>query len=633
MKSPRNSCGGCANGESPTIEEYTTAHPHIAEELADLIPAVQAMERLKTQKEDHARSRFLRGPRPLTKLGDYLILGEIGRGGMGIVYEAEQQSLGRKVAVKILPLQSMTEDRRVERFEREARTAARLHHTNIVPIFGVGNQDGFHYYVMQFIRGLGLDRVLRELRGEKQRQTGSSSYDNLGARAREAASGLRRGQFKTKTQSGDRPPSDSGSVSDSAAPSSTDVTLNSSTDLAGAVAHTSASDDDTYWQSVARVGVQVADALSYAHSQGTLHRDIKPANLLLDEFGVVWVADFGLAKAAAEGSLTQSSDVVGTLQYMAPEQFGGIYDARSDIYGLGLTLYEMLTLRPAFDGTNRSGLIHRVTEGRPIAPRKHQERIPADLETIVLKSMSREPEHRYQDADALREDLHRFLEDRPILARRTTPVQHMWRWCRRNRALSSAVVVALLAVLSATALGWFNYVKLSRINHDLAKATKLSQDTLSRSLRGFGDVIAGIVGPDLYQVVIRNDATEATQDGEANTEQIVFTPEVSKRDAEILEGILVVYEEFATENFDGRCCPPTRHGARVPQDGRHSNSSRQPSCRSQGVQPSNRTSRTDRHRRQCRCDCDGAQPTRSGPRPARTARTSPPGPHSGRHPR
>jgi tetratricopeptide (TPR) repeat protein len=198
---------------------------------------------------------------------------------------------------------------------------------------------------------------------------------------------------------------------------------------------------------VAWVGVQVAEALAYAHRQGILHRDVKPANLMLDAQGTVWVTDFGLAKEEGSGALTGAGDVVGTLHYLAPERFDGCSCPGSDIYSLGATLYELLTLRPAFNEPERAALVERVTRGRPPWPRQLDGCIPRDLETIVLKAMAREPAERYPMADALAEDLRRFLLDRPILARRAGPLERAWRWCRRNRAV--AVLLAAALVLAA----------------------------------------------------------------------------------------------------------------------------------------------------------------------------------------
>ena len=203
-----------------------------------------------------------------------------------------------------------------------------------------------------------------------------------------------------------------------------------------------------FHRSVANIGRQAASALVHAHARGVIHRDIKPSNLLLDTDGVVWVTDFGLAKAEDDG-LTQTGDVLGTIRYMAPERFSGQADARSDVYALGLTLYELLILRPAFDSPNRLALIDRVRNLEPPRPRSIDPRIPLDLETIVLRAVEKDPKARYGSADAMSEDLRRFLADEPIRARQISAPERYWRWARRNpmiATLSGAVTALLVAV-------------------------------------------------------------------------------------------------------------------------------------------------------------------------------------------
>jgi serine/threonine-protein kinase len=233
-----------------------------------------------------------------------------------------------------------------------------------------------------------------------------------------------------------------------------------------------------YWQSVARIGIQVAEALEYAHGQGVLHRDIKPSNLLLDTQGTVWVTDFGLAKAAGEGdNLTHSGDIVGTLRYMAPERFSGVSDTRGDIYSLGLTLYELIAQRPAFEETDRTRLIKQVCECAPQPPRRLNPAIPRDLETIVLKAIDREPARRYASAGALAADLKRFVDDRPIQARQVGAAERLWRWARRNPAvacLSAAVFVLLLAVaVGATLIALYFHRQAEEEGRRLVQENKL----------------------------------------------------------------------------------------------------------------------------------------------------------------
>ena len=209
--------------------------------------------------------------------------------------------------------------------------------------------------------------------------------------------------------------------------------------------------DRTFFRSVARIGLQVAEALEYANRQGILHRDIKPSNLLLDPKGNVWVADFGLAKAADAEDLTHTGDIVGTIRYMAPERFAGQCDARSDVYALGLTLYELLALRPAFEAADRHELMRRVMSEEPERLRGLMPQLPRDLETIVHKAIDRDPARRYATAAALAEDLQRFLEDKPIKARRVTAAEQAWRWARRNPAVASLAAGLLLALVAGLA--------------------------------------------------------------------------------------------------------------------------------------------------------------------------------------
>ncbi len=391
------------------------------------------------------------GPQ-FARLGDYRILREVGRGGMGIVYEAEQESLGRHVALKVLPSSARLNPTYLERFRREAKAAAQLHHTNIVPVFGVGEHDGISFYAMQFIRGDGLDKVLAELRALRRPLAGAEvALPPEGSLAR----CLLTGQFAPPTVA-----DLAGPLEPSGAPPST-----SGPSMSGPEAG--------HCRSVARVGAQVADALAYAHRQGILHRDVKPSNLLLDAQGTVWVTDFGLAKAEGAEELTQTGDFVGTLRFMAPERFEGISLPQSDVYALGLTLYELLTLRAPFEDTNKGRLIEKVLREPPLAPRAVGPRIPRDLETIVLKCLAKEPAQRYPTADALAEDLRRFLADRPIKARRTPWHERTWRWCRRNPGWAAMLAVSLTSLIVMAVGGALLSLHLSAA---LAQSRQAEQD-------------------------------------------------------------------------------------------------------------------------------------------------------------
>ncbi len=221
---------------------------------------------------------------------------------------------------------------------------------------------------------------------------------------------------------------------------------------------------------MARIGHQVADALAYAHGQGIVHRDVKPSNLLLGTQGTVWVADFGLAKATDQQNLTHTGDLLGTLRYMPPEAFGGKADSRGDIYSLGLTLYEMLAFRPAFDERDRGRLVQQVTTEEPPRLKKLNPEVPRDLETIVQKAIERDPAHRYPSAAELADDLRRFVDDEPIHARRASIAERVTRWGRRNPVVAS--LAAAVALLLSAVIGrlWYN-VEASR--HALIVQTRL----------------------------------------------------------------------------------------------------------------------------------------------------------------
>ena len=226
----------------------------------------------------------------------------------------------------------------------------------------------------------------------------------------------------------------------------------------------------TYWQSVATIGVQVADALEYAHKQGIRHRDVKPSNLLLDTHGTVWVTDFGLAKADDQQNLTHTGDILGTLRYMPPEAFEGKTDARSDVYSLGLTLYEMLAFRPAFDEKDRRRLIKQVTDEEPPRLGKLNRQLPQDLETIVHKAIDKDAKARYASAGEFSDDLQRFIEDEPIRARKVSQAERLRRWCRRHPAvalLTTTVTLLLLTLAVGATITAGRLGRLAEKEHEL----------------------------------------------------------------------------------------------------------------------------------------------------------------------
>src|SRR5579871_418763 len=424
----------------------------------------------------------------LPQLHGYRIYHELGRGGMGVVYEAEQISLGRRVALKILPLGRLHDGQALERFRREARAAARLHHSNIVPVFEVGQEGDTCYYAMQLIAGQGLDKVVKDLqrlRAHVPNRPGAAAI----------AHSLWTGQFRAENLATPR----SSALPAFGEPQTIDEVPSLPESKMGAASMPSlpgnislaaiGSGRSHYPASVARIGQQVALALAYAHARGIIHRDIKPSNLLLDAAGVVWVTDFGLAKTD-DDPLTYIGDILGTFRYMAPERFQGECDVRADIYALGTTLYELLALRPAIDAPDRFHLIDQVKNQEPPRLRSVDPSIPRDLETIVHKAMDKDPARRYASADTLAEDLRRFLQDEPIQARPVTVREQVWRWCRRNPAVASLTVAVfvILAVAAATASG--AYLKTTwALNQEAAQRQEAErQKALARRARYLTDM-------------------------------------------------------------------------------------------------------------------------------------------------
>jgi tetratricopeptide (TPR) repeat protein len=416
-------------GEVVDLEAVAREHPGHAEELRRLLPALGALDELSRSGDDR-HSGVAPCPaaaaEPLTGvLGDYRILREVGRGGMGVVYEAEQVSLGRRVALKVLPFAAALDSRHLQRFHNEARAAAGLHHSHIVPVYGVGCERGVHYYAMQFIDGPTLADLLAQLRRAAERQAAPADATVA------------------------HPPPEGAEA----------VPAGAETPLAAALSTERAGRGREYYRTVARWGVQVAEALDYAHQVGVVHRDVKPGNLLVEHRGQVWVTDFGLAHILSEASLTATGDLVGTLRYMSPEQALAkrvVIDHRTDIYSLGATLYELLALRPVFGGSDRQELLRQIAFEEPVPPRRLQRSVPAELETIVLKALEKNPQERYATAQELADDLGRFLEDHPIRARRPGVVQRLRKWGRRYRLAVNVAAACLLVVLAVVAgsVGW-----------------------------------------------------------------------------------------------------------------------------------------------------------------------------------
>jgi serine/threonine protein kinase/WD40 repeat protein len=402
-------------GQMPDIEEYAQRHPEIAERIRALFPTLLFLEGMAAAKpmlgNAEAATQAPGGGSthlaPGSIFNHYRIERELGRGGMGVVYEAVHLPLNKRVALKVLPLFAGQGPSHLERFLREAQTAAGLHHTNIVPVFDIGQADNLPFYAMQFIEGRGLDVVLTDREVEGAREPAHSTE---------------------------------------------------------------------FFEWAAKLGIQAADALAYAHERGVIHRDIKPSNLLLDSQGVLWITDFGLARRAQDPSLTQPGAMVGTPRYMSPEQAEAAcrpIDLRTDIYSLGATLYELVTGRPPFSGQTPTEVVLQIIADEPSPPRRLDPAVPRDLETIILKAMAKQPKDRYQTAADLGEDLRHWLKLEPIKARRIGPVGRTVRWCRRNPRLAILSAAAAMVIFSLSSV---YYWSLLQENARTQNALEVAQD-------------------------------------------------------------------------------------------------------------------------------------------------------------
>jgi serine/threonine protein kinase len=410
------------------LEEFFASHDEVDRLAAPIRKAAGCnLEDESRNGQPSAASHF-----ELGQLGDFRLVREIGRGGMGVVYEAEQLSLRRRVALKVLPFAAAIDPRQLQRFHNEALAAGHLRHENIVPVYAVGSERGVHYYAMQLVEGQSLAALIGEL------------------------SGLVRGPSAEGSALPDRPasPAETTGPAPAAAQAETNA-VEPDHLLAATVFRERTSGGRRYFHWVADLGRQAALALEHAHQMGIIHRDVKPANLLLDLRGQLWVTDFGLAQFNSDLALTVTGEVLGTLRYASPEQSRarpGLVDHRSDVYSLGATLYEMVTLRPIFDARDRLELLGQIADEEPRRPRSIYRAIPAELETIILKAVAKEPHERYATAQELADDLQRFLEDRPIRARRQSLAEKATKWSRRHRSVVVSVLVALLLTVAGLAV-------------------------------------------------------------------------------------------------------------------------------------------------------------------------------------
>lgn len=534
-------------GKLPSIAEYQDRFPGLRDDIEPLLSSVAMIEQLKSGDEAPASKRpALDQVSDLKRIGNYRVVRELGRGGMGIVFEAIHDELGRRVAIKVMPTPLMEGSNYIERFKREAQAAAKLHHTNIVSVFGVGKGPGFYYYVMDLVDGLGLNEVIFRL--------GNNPDDTLVQR---------RAQPVDVTQTDVSGYAEAETLEFQVDPNRLQQEIADATpvtDFAPTI-------DKTHFIWAAKMGASIADALAYAHETKILHRDIKPSNLMLDRKGVVWVTDFGLAKDTAdEVNLTKTGDVIGTPQYLAPESLEGKYDHLSEIYCLGLTLYELVTFLPAYASGTTAEVIRAIATTTPTSPRKVASNVPRDLSLIIDKAISREPTDRYASAAALRDDLLAFANDLPIAARQPSLLERTVRWSRKNPLVAALSALSLLMLTMVAVVASIGYVvTMNALNKEAEKSTRLAAQQLLTERarkeaetnlssmkvqynRAESNVAISINAFDeLFDVVLQGgNANELELDGFGDVAGVGAS--LTKQDADLLDRLLPYYQKFASLN-------------------------------------------------------------------------------------
>jgi serine/threonine protein kinase len=415
-------------GRRPDRVIYLARHPELAAVIGIYLDSIDMLHS-GAQGLSGTERRSIRLDTGLARgdrLGEFVLIREIGRGGMGVVYEAFQPSLNRRVAVKVLPAIFAADRMRLQRFTVEAQAAAAVAHPHIVTVYAIGEDRGIHYYAMRLVDGAPLDILAAGT---------TTATHNLG---------------ETCSYSPSSPSTEKGEPDTHA----TGFTVNQRTaESVCPLIELSRTDRLAYHKEIARLGSQVARALDHAHQCGVVHRDIKPANLLLDKDRHIWVTDFGLAQLADGPTVTRTGNAVGTLRYMSPEQAAGLrhrLDHRTDVYSLAATIYELAAGRAVFPAEEPAVLVRQIVHDDPTPPSTVDAAFPNDFETVLLKALQKEPQDRYATASELADDLDRFLAGQPVLARRPSVWDRAKRWVGRHPATVAAALFSLVAVALAS---------------------------------------------------------------------------------------------------------------------------------------------------------------------------------------
>jgi eukaryotic-like serine/threonine-protein kinase len=436
-------------GREFDLQAACQQHPELASHIQRYATSVQTLHQVIGSNPPAAATKVSQLDFTLHQLGDFQLLREIGRGGMGVVFEAHQLSLDRRVAVKILPFAAVLDSRQIARFQNEAQAAARLDHPGIVPAYSIGNDRGTYFYSMQFVEGQSIEQFVGSLRSDVFAVESTSIHPKSAAKHNDSTKASRPANQQAQ---------------------STEVSTH----------------NNTYIRKIADIGIQAARALDYAHKSGIVHRDIKPSNLMLDSDGKVWITDFGLAQCQHFKNLTRSGDVVGTLRYMSPEQAMGKLqwiDHRTDIYSLGLTLYELLTMRPLINGFDRLSMLDQITGQELPSIRKRNPAVTVDLENIIYKSLAKDRDQRYETAADFADDLNRFLIGEPTRARSLTRFDRLQRWFeKRSRSVTYAMiglVATLLVVTSLLSWSMKKRIEIAQANHAADRHLQVANDVLT----------------------------------------------------------------------------------------------------------------------------------------------------------
>jgi eukaryotic-like serine/threonine-protein kinase len=451
-------------GELPDLDRLCQEYPDLVDSLRQYIPSLRKQEEKATPSAEVPPIEVALNGSPVEdalpvresdpvelpdsddipkRLGDFELLEEIGRGGMGIVFKARQVSLDRMVAVKILPHAAVWDSKQIARFQNEAQAAAQLSHPNIVSVYAIGKERGTYYYSMPLVEGLSLEQAVRSLKNDTQFSLEEYAPNSSPSLARN-------GNRKSRVRSC------KGHAGKAAELLAKEMAQTANSDEARerkeALAR-KAIQKTAHIRAVIEMVAQAAEALHYAHQHGIVHRDIKPSNLLVDQHGKLWITDFGLAQVSGFSGLTCTGDVLGTLKYMSPEQASGKthwVDLRSDIYSLGITMYELLTLHPVVDSEDRMTMLKQIQIVSPPSVRLRNPAISQTLENILLKAIAKDREERYASAELFAEDLRRFLASGRSLANRPGALHTLSRMVRRNAQWSVLVLMILLSLLGTT---------------------------------------------------------------------------------------------------------------------------------------------------------------------------------------